>query len=116
MSGVMPEVWMARHTIGLNYSAIGVENVGGGGGIDNLTRRQIRANTRLVRHLKEKHPTIDYLIAHSEYRQLERSAHPAHDLFYEELPEYRTEKSDPGRRFMRRLRRMLRQSAGKPVG
>ncbi|MCJ7756157.1 MAG: N-acetylmuramoyl-L-alanine amidase, partial [Thermoanaerobaculales bacterium] len=32
---LMSETWMARHCIGLNYSAIGVENVGGGNGIDN---------------------------------------------------------------------------------
>jgi len=28
---LMPETWMARHVIGLNYSSIGIENVGGEG-------------------------------------------------------------------------------------
>ncbi len=39
---LMPETHMARHVIGLNYSAIGVENVGGAEGVDNLTDAQIR--------------------------------------------------------------------------
>lgn len=116
-----PENVIARHVIGLNHVAIGIENVGDGGlnrrrAKAPLTEAQLEANVALVRYLVDRHPSIEYMIGHSEYRQLERSAHPAHDLFYEELPAYRTEKSDPGRRFMRRLRRRLRQSAGGPVG
>ena len=77
-----------------------------------LTEAQLVANIALVRYLAGRYESIDYLIGHSEYRQLERPAHPAHDLFHEELPEYRTEKIDPGRRFMKRLRRALRETAG----
>jgi beta-N-acetylhexosaminidase len=99
---LMPETWMARHTIGLNLSAIGIENVGGGGGIDNMTRRQIRANTRLVRYLKEKYPSIEYLIAHSEYREFE-----GHPLWLEVDDSYRTEKIDPGQRMMSAVRRAV---------
>jgi len=41
---LMPENWMARHVIGLNYSSIGVENVGGKGNkIDDLTPAQRQA-------------------------------------------------------------------------
>src|SRR5690606_25998000 len=59
---LMPETKVARHVIGLNYSAIGIENVGGGKGIDNLTDDQIEANIQLVRYIKEKFPSVEYLI------------------------------------------------------
>lgn len=96
---LMPETWMARHCIGLNYSAIGVENVGGGGGIDNLTDAQIEANIRLVRYLVGKYPTIQYLIGHMEYLEFEGDP-----LWLEIDPSYRTEKIDPGDRFMSAVR------------
>jgi N-acetyl-anhydromuramyl-L-alanine amidase AmpD len=96
---LMPETWMARHCIGLNYSAIGVENVGGGHGIDNLTDEQIEANIRLVRYLVRKYPTIRYLIGHMEYLEFE-----GHPLWLELDESYRTEKIDPGDRFMTAVR------------
>jgi beta-N-acetylhexosaminidase len=96
---LMPETWMARHVIGLNYSSIGVENVGGGGSIDNMTDEQIAANIQLVRHLAQKYPTIQYLIGHSEYRRFE-----GHPLWLELDEDYRTEKVDPGDRFMTAVR------------
>jgi len=96
---LMPETWMARHVIGLNYSAVGVENVGGGDGIDNMTDEQIAANIQLVRYLVEKSPTIQYLIGHSEYRAFE-----GHPLWMELDEGYRTEKVDPGDRFMAAVR------------
>jgi beta-N-acetylhexosaminidase len=95
----MPETWMARHCIGLNYSAIGVENVGGGKGVENLTDAQIEANIRLVRHLVRRYPTIRYLIGHMEYRRFE-----GHPLWLELDEDYRTEKIDPGDRFMTAVR------------
>jgi N-acetyl-anhydromuramyl-L-alanine amidase AmpD len=96
---LMPETWMARHVIGLNHSAIGVENVGGGDSIDNMTDAQIAVNIELVRYLAEKYPTIRYLIGHSEYRRFE-----GHPLWRELDPTYRTEKVDPGDRFMAAVR------------
>jgi N-acetyl-anhydromuramyl-L-alanine amidase AmpD len=96
---LMPETWMARHVIGLNYSAIGVENVGGGDSVDNLTDAQIQANIRLVRYLAKGYPSIEYLIGHMEYRQFED-----HPLWLEIDPGYRTEKVDPGDRFMTAVR------------
>jgi N-acetyl-anhydromuramyl-L-alanine amidase AmpD len=96
---LMPEDWMARHVIGLNLAAIGVENVGGGDSIDNLTDAQIRANIELVRYLAEKYPTIRYLIGHLEYRRFE-----GHPLWEEIDSSYRTEKVDPGERFMAAVR------------
>ncbi len=96
---LMPETWMARHCIGLNYSAIGVENVGGGNGIDNLTDAQLEANIRLVRYLAGKYPTIRYLIGHMEYLDFEGDP-----LWLERDSSYRTEKIDPGDRFMSAVR------------
>ena len=62
---LMPETWMARHTIGLNRVAIGVENVGGPRW--PLTPEQLNADAELVRYLVAKYPSIHYLIGHSEY-------------------------------------------------
>ena len=97
---LMPETWMARHCIGLNYESIGIENVGGSGGVDDLTDEQLEANILLVRYLAEKYPTIDYLIGHMEYQDFEGSP-----LWMELDDSYRTEKSDPGERFMTAVRK-----------
>lgn len=109
-----PETAIARHAIGLNAVAIGIENVGDAdlgraAGNAPLTEAQLRADAALVRYLVGAHPTIRYLIGHQEYRELEDPRHPAHALFHEAVPGYRTEKKDPGRRFLRSLRRELQR-------
>lgn len=96
---LMPETLMARHCIGLNYNSIGVENVGGAKSRDNMTDQQIEANIELVRYLKDKYPGIEYLIGHHEYREFE-----GHPLWLEVDNNYRTEKVDPGDRFMNAVR------------
>jgi len=97
---LMPENWMARHVIGLNYYSIGVENVGGEGNKkEDLTPAQLESNIKLIRYLKEKYPTITKLIGHYEYRELENS-----DLWLEQDAGYRTQKNDPGKKFMRAVR------------
>ena len=97
---LMPENWMARHVIGLNYYSIGVENVGGKGNkTDDLTPEQLDANIKLVRYLKKKFPTITHLIGHHEYRNMEKS-----ELWLELDQGYRTVKSDPGDAFMEKVR------------
>ena len=97
---LMPENWMARHVIGLNYSSIGVENVGGKGNkIDDLTPAQRKSNILLVKYLKAKYPSIEYLIGHHEYRQMESTS-----LWLEKDKGYRTVKSDPGKKFMSDIR------------
>lgn len=96
---LMPETWMGRHVIGLNYNAIGVENVGGAKNVDDLTPAQRAANIRLVRYLARKYPTIHYLIGHHEYRTFE-----GHPLWLERDSTYRTGKSDPGDAFMTAVR------------
>jgi len=91
---LMKETFMARHVIGLNLCAIGIENVG-----TDLTPAQLEADAALVRYLVEKYPTIRYLIGHYEYRRFEGSP-----LWLEKDPRYRTIKHDPGEAFMRALR------------
>ncbi|UFH58253.1 N-acetylmuramoyl-L-alanine amidase [Sulfurovum mangrovi] len=97
---LMPENWMGRHVIGLNYSSIGIENVGGKGNKrDDLTPAQLRSNIALVGYLKGKFPTIEYLIGHHEYTQMESTP-----LWLEKDKGYRTVKRDPGEKFMRKVR------------
>src|SRR5690606_5904240 len=93
---LLPDTTFARHVIGLNYLAIGVENIGS----DDmpLTKAQLKANAQLVRYLKRKYP-IDYVIGHHEYQTFQTS-----ELWKEADPNYRTVKSDPGDRFMNKLR------------
>ncbi len=96
---LMPETWMARHVIGLNYSSIGVENVGGEGNKkDDLTPAQVKSNIALVKYLKNKYPSIQYLVGHHEYRQMEKTS-----LWLEKDKGYRTVKSDPGDAFMKKV-------------
>jgi len=96
---LMPETWMARHVIGINYNSIGVENVGGAGGATDLTAAQVQANVSLVLYLAHKYPTIRYLIGHYEYRDFE-----GHPLWLERDSTYRTPKIDPGPGFMAAVR------------
>lgn len=97
---LMPETWMARHCIGLNYESIGIENVGGVNDVDDLTDAQIKSNTQLVEYLAKKYPTIKYLIGHLEYRDFEGTKY-----WIEKDSTYRTVKYDPGERFMNAVRK-----------
>ena len=92
---VDPELF-ARHTIGLNYCAIGVENIGSKS--QPLTDKQVEANAELVKYLSKKYP-IDYLIGHSEYGAFRNSK-----LWKESDPKYFTGKADPGNDFMKKVR------------
>ena len=98
---LMPDTVMARHVIGLNHTAIGIENVGGTSETP-LTKAQLKANIWLVRQLATQYP-IRYLIGHYEYTDFE-----GHPLWLEKDSGYRTEKTDPGRDFMRQVRRQVR--------
>lgn len=97
---LMPENFMARHVIGLNYSSIGIENIGGEGNTkEDLTPAQVQANIALVKYLAAKYPSITYLIGHHEYRSMENTP-----LWLEKDAGYRTEKADPGKKFMSDVR------------
>lgn len=94
---LMPETTMARHVIGLNHTAIGVENVGGTEDRP-LTEEQLQSNIALVNYLVDKYD-IEYLIGHYEYTDFED-----HPLWLEKDDSYRTEKTDPGVEFMQEVR------------
>lgn len=98
---LMPDNWMARHVIGLNHYAIGIENIGGIDSRDDLTEAQVKANAFLVCHLKKKYPNIAYLIGHNEYLQFKKTA-----LWLEKDPTYQTDKMDPGPTFRKRVMRL----------
>ena len=105
---LMPETTMARHVIGLNHCAIGIENVGGTEETP-LTPEQLEANIFLVEYLAAKYD-IEYLIGHQEYTQFEN-----HPLWLEVDDGYRTEKNDPGMDFMEKVRKATKRFNFKPV-
>src|SRR6056297_2384894 len=105
---LLPETTMARHVIGLNHCAIGVENVGGGEG-QPLTKAQLKSNIRLVRYMATKYE-IDYLIGHYEYSLFEN-----HPLWLEKDSGYRTVKTDPGADFMEKVRKAVDDLDFKPL-
>ena len=105
---LMPETLMARHTIGLNHCAIGIENVGGTEGMP-LTKAQLRSNIYLVNYLASKY-NIDYVIGHQEYTLFEN-----HPLWLEVDDGYRTEKTDPGMDFVEKVRKATKKFNFKPV-
>ncbi|PHQ79561.1 MAG: hypothetical protein COB66_06590 [Coxiella sp. (in: Bacteria)] len=95
----MPSNWMARHTTGLNYLAIGIGNVGEEDDADGLTSAQANADVYLIRMLKKQYPGIEYLVSHNE------------SYCFRELPLWRELKDvrfkprlDPGATFMSKIR------------
>ncbi|MFN3999380.1 N-acetylmuramoyl-L-alanine amidase [Algoriphagus sp.] len=104
---LLPDTTFARHVIGLNYLAIGIENIGSDA--MPLTKAQLIANEKLIRHLKRKY-SIDYVIGHHEYQNFQTT-----ELWKETDPDYRTVKSDPGDKFMNQLRKKLSDLNLKPV-
>jgi len=105
---LMPETTMARHVIGLNHCAIGIENVGGTGDT-KLTRAQLRSNKWLVKYLKSKYD-IDYVIGHYQYTLFED-----HELWLEKDEGYRTIKNDPGEKFLKRVKGASKKLNFKPT-
>lgn len=94
---LQPDTRFARHCIGLNHVAIGIENVG-----DDkkwpLTAAQVTANAALVRELAATH-AITHLLGHHEVMGLRDHA------YYVELdPAYKNSKPDPGDAFMTKVR------------
>lgn len=97
-----PLEYMARHTIGLNYTAIGIENIGFAG---QLTKEQLNSNIKLIKYLKNHYKSIKYVIGHYEYRDT-NAAH--YHLFREIDPTYRfTIKTDPGYDFMQEIKQRI---------
>ena len=105
---LMPETIMARHTIGLNYTAIGIENIADGESLP-MTEAQLEANSRLIRYLARKYP-IEYVLGHSEYHRFRDT-----DWWKETDNSYFTDKNDPDIAFMNRLRSTLSDLALTPL-
>ena len=94
---LMPEDRMARHAIGVNHIAIGIENVGDEQAYP-LTDAQVAADAALIRDIRTRWP-IELLVGHHEVRSLEGTP-----WFVERDPKYRNRKGDPGPRFLARVR------------
>lgn len=92
----LPDTIFARHTIGLNYCAIGIENIGSRQ--HPLTDAQLKANEELIRYLSKKY-AIEYVIGHHEYQRFKKTS-----WWKETDPKYITGKDDPGDKFMHALR------------
>ena len=101
---LMPTNWMARHTIGLNNIAIGIENVGGEANRDDLTMAQVNSNASLIKFLKMQYPNIKYVIGHYEYGKFRHTS-----LWQEKDTHYFTYKDDPGKTFMRLVRETIKK-------
>ncbi|MNE02583.1 N-acetyl-anhydromuranmyl-L-alanine amidase [compost metagenome] len=95
----LPDTIFARHTIGLNYCAIGIENIGSRQ--NPLTDAQLKANEELIRYLRKKY-AIEYVIGHHEYQRFKKTS-----WWKETDPKYITGKDDPGDKFMHALRGRL---------
>jgi N-acetylmuramoyl-L-alanine amidase len=106
---LLPDTLLARHVIGLNYCAIGIENVGDGDKL-KLTEAQLKANELIIKNLCKKFK-IEYLIGHHEYTKFVGT-----DLWRETDPKYRTNKTDPGEEFMLKLRENLKELHLKGAG
>lgn len=99
-----PETKLNRHAIGYNWCAIGIENVGGVEGKEDLTIAQLTANIRLIRYLHEKYPTIEYVFGHYQQDAARESG-----LYRELVPDYYAPKTDPGPLFMEGLAEALKR-------
>ena len=94
---------MARHCVGLNSFAIGIENFGGENNRQNLTTNQLLTNIELISYLSQKYDTIEYIIGHYEYFHFIE-----HPLFLEKDNSYFTDKVDPGKVFMDSIKMKLK--------
>jgi hypothetical protein len=100
---LLPLDRMARHVIGFNYTALGIENVSPSPA--KLTDAQVAADAELISYLAAQFPSIRYLIGHHEYRETGR---PHFALWRELDTRYQpTQKTDPGPKFMAALRDLL---------
>lgn len=99
---LLPDTVFARHCIGLNYMAVGVENVGDGSA-HPLTNAQVKANIRIAKYLAARYP-LEYLIGHHEYYAFRNTP-----LWKETDPHYITQKTDPGDAFMAAVRRKVKR-------
>jgi N-acetylmuramoyl-L-alanine amidase len=98
---LVPLKWMCRHTVGLNYTAIGIEHVGLSEASVLGNARMLKASLRLTRWLQAKYGiSTENVIGHNE-----SLGSPFHK---ERVARLRTQThADWPRRFMVRYRRAL---------
>ena len=96
------ETALNKHAIGYNWCSIGIENVGGVDGPEDLTDAQLDANVELIEYLHEKYPSIKYVFGHYQQDVARESG-----LRIELVPDYYAIKIDPGAKFMNGLRARL---------
>ena len=97
-----PMEYIARHTVGFNYTSISIENIGYA---DKLTKEQLESNVKLIKYIKSKYKSIKYIIAHYEYKD---KTLPHYSLYKELNTKYiNPGKIDPGTNFMKELRKRI---------
>ena len=94
---LQPVTRFARHCIGLNHIAIGIENAGDEAKYP-LTEAQVAADAALIRQLASQH-RITHLLGHHEVMGMRESG-----LYVERDPRYKNDKGDPGKAFMAKVR------------
>jgi N-acetylmuramoyl-L-alanine amidase len=94
---LQPPTRFARHCIGLNHIAIGIENAGDEAKLP-LTEAQVAADAALVRDLARRYP-ITHLLGHHEVMSFRD-----HPYYVERDAAYKNDKPDPGPRFMALVR------------
>lgn len=101
---LLADTIMARHVIGYNHVAVGIENVARNA--EELSEAQLSANVQLIRLLCARHPQISYVIGHHEYNRRDL---PHYTLYLSKDSSYQAyDKPDPGSSFMHQLRDSLR--------
>lgn len=104
---LQPDTRFARHCIGLNHLAIGIENVGDQQRYP-LTDAQVAANVALVRELVRTH-AITHVLGHHEVMTFRD-----HPYYVERDAAYANDKPDPGAAFMAKVRAALVDLALQP--
>ena len=94
---LQPVTRFARHCIGLNHIAIGIENAGDEAKYP-LTEAQVVADAALIRQLASQF-TITHLLGHHEVMGMRDSS-----LYVERDGSYKNDKGDPGPAFMAKVR------------
>jgi hypothetical protein len=94
---LQPPTRFARHCIGLNHIAIGIENAGDEAKFP-LTEAQVAADAALVRELARRY-RITHLLGHHEVMKFRD-----HPYYLERDAAYKNDKPDPGARFMALVR------------
>lgn len=94
---------VARHAVGFNYSAIGIENFAEDN--ERLTEAQAASTAKLIAHLKARFESVEYVYGHHEYIDPKRAHVP---LYRSRDERYRPPgKLDPGDAFMEKVRGYL---------